>query len=76
MMRGDITTTGKWVVLFNFPWKPDLTITGKKVETFLRALAHFDAEEDADIFYSYCSKEKLVPTKRPRVPHGTLLKKD
>ena len=66
MLKGDASTTGKWVVLFHFYWKPSLTVSGKLIKTSLRALVHFETEEDADIFYSYCVQENLVPTKRPR----------
>ena len=66
MLKGDESTTKKWVVLFNFHWKPGLTISGKKEKSFLRALAQFDTDEEADIFYSYCLKKGLVPTKRLR----------
>ncbi len=61
MMKGDASTTGKWVVLFNFRWEH-----GKVEKSFLRALAHFDTEKEANIFYSYCCHKDLVPTKRPR----------
>ena len=44
MMKGDASTTGKWVVLFDFNWEP-LTISGKEGKRFLRALAHFETEE-------------------------------
>jgi hypothetical protein len=66
MLRGDASTTGKWIVLFNFHWEPKLTVSGKEEKAFLRVLANFDSEEDADIFYSYCSEKDLVPVKRPR----------
>ncbi|KKL57484.1 hypothetical protein LCGC14_2234930 [marine sediment metagenome] len=68
MLKGDASTTGKWVVLFNFRWERALTASGAPEKSFLRALAHFETEEDADIFYSYCLSEGLVPTKRPRFP--------
>ena len=66
MLKGDAATTGKWIVLFNFWWEPALTVTGKPEKSFLRALAHFETEMEADIFYSYCNQKNLVPTKRPR----------
>ena len=64
--KGDAATTGKWVVLFNFHWEAALTVTGKPEKSFLRAVADFETEEDAGIFYSYCLQKDLVPTKRPR----------
>ena len=66
MLKGDASTTGKWVVLFNYWWEPGLTISGKKEKNFLSALAQFDTEEEAGIFYSHCLNNDLVPTKRPR----------
>ena len=50
MLKGDASTTGKWVVLFNFHWEPELTISGKQEKSFLHVLAQFDTEEEADIF--------------------------
>jgi hypothetical protein len=66
MIKGDASTTKKWIVLFNFHWEPGLTTSGKMERSFLRALAQFDTEEVADIFYSYCLEKDLIPTKRPR----------
>jgi len=57
---GDVVTTGKWVVLFNFWW--GLNDDRK----WLRAVADFETEKEAQKFFDYCKKEQLVPTKRPR----------
>ena len=67
MLRGDAVTTGKWVVLFNFWWKSDYNTKSKKIEeVWLRALANFETEMEAQKFYDYCEQKDLVPTKRPR----------
>ena len=67
MIKGDAATTGKWVVLFNFWWVPGLTKSGEiGKKDFIRAIVDFNNEEDADIFYTYCLQNELVPTKRPR----------
>ena len=67
MLKEDAATTGKWVVLFNYWWVPGLTKSGEiGKKSFTRAIVDFDSEEDADIFYTYCSQNKLVPTKRLR----------